>query len=69
MTDKGEKDSYTKKKLIEELYTVKSLAEELQVRPETIYRYFRSGRLHGAKIGRFLRFSPDNVKKFLNGEQ
>ena len=54
--------------LIDTLYTVESLAEELQVQRDSVYRYVKQGRLKGTMIGRRWRFSEENVRKFLNGE-
>jgi excisionase family DNA binding protein len=51
-----------------ETMTVEEVATELKVRNETIYKYRKSGRLKGVRIGRRWRFSRENIRKFLNGE-
>ena len=46
-------------------YTVADLADLLAVKPVTIYRMVRRGQLPAVKIGRSIRFSPDDVADFL----
>ncbi len=50
----------------ERFYTVRTLAERLAVQPLTIYRLVQSGKLTGFRIGRSLRFDPDEVQAFLD---
>jgi excisionase family DNA binding protein len=49
----------------EKFYTVKTLAERLDVKPLTIYRLLKQGKLPAFKIGRVIRFDPDAVATFL----
>ena len=49
----------------EKFYTVKTLAERLAVKPLTIYRLLKDGKLSAVKIGRSIRFDPDEIDVFL----
>lgn len=42
--------------------TVKEIAEELNVAPRTIIKWRQNGRIPCYKIGRAVRFNPDEVK-------
>jgi excisionase family DNA binding protein len=46
-------------------YTVRTLAEKLAVKPLTIYRLIRDGKLPAMKIGRSIRFDPADIDAFL----
>jgi excisionase family DNA binding protein len=46
-------------------YTVRTLAERLAVTPLTIYRMIDQGKLPAVRIGRSIRFRPEDVEAFL----
>lgn len=50
------------------LYTVRQVQDILKVDRITIYRMLQDGRLKGIKIGQQWRFSPDEVQRFLTGD-
>ena len=50
----------------EQLLTVDQLASFLQVCPETVRRYVRSGDIKAVKLGRALRFSREQIEDFIN---
>jgi len=50
----------------ESFYTVKQLAAILAVKPLTIYRMVKDGKLPAVRIGRSVRFDPDAVAAFLD---
>ena len=45
--------------------TVRQLADTLAVRPLMIYRLVEQGKLPAIRIGRIIRFDPDDVAAFL----
>ncbi len=45
--------------------TVRQLADKLAVRPLMIYRLVEQGKLPAIRIGRIIRFDPDDVAAFL----
>ena len=49
----------------DQFYSVKTLAEKLAVTPITIYRLVDQGKLPALKIGRAIRFRPQDVDAFL----
>ena len=51
----------------EEFLTVKDVAVKLGVKPVTIYKWLREGKLKGAyfKLGGVFRFSPQLLEKHL----
>ena len=49
----------------DQFYTVKTLADKLAVKPLTIYRLIADGKLPAVKIGRAIRFDPDEIDAFL----
>ena len=51
--------------LEKEFYTVKELAELLQVTPTTIYRLMNRGELAYHQVGRAKRFSREDVEEYL----
>ena len=53
----------------DQFYTVKKLAEKLDVTPLTIYRLVDQGKLPAVKIGRVIRFDPAVVAEFLDSVQ
>jgi excisionase family DNA binding protein len=46
-------------------YTVKTLAEKLAVTPTTVYRMVERKELPAYKIGKSLRFDPQEIDQFL----
>jgi excisionase family DNA binding protein len=50
------------------LYSLKALAEILNVTERTLHNYIKSGKLKGQKIGGKWQISESNLQKFLNGE-
>ena len=53
--------------MIEKLYTVKDLAEMLQVTEHSIRRYIREGKLECVRIGNTIRFKQEQLDRFLEG--
>lgn len=49
----------------DQFYSVKTLAEKLAVTPITIYRLVGQGKIPAVKIGRAIRFRPQDVSAFL----
>lgn len=49
-----------------QLLTVDQLAGFLQVCPETVRRYVRSGDIKSVKLGRSHRFSKEQIEDFIN---
>jgi len=46
-------------------FTVKTLAEKLAVKPMTIYRMVEQGKIAAYRVGKSIRFSPEDVEAFL----
>jgi len=51
---------------MEQYYTVKEIAEMLKVTMKTIYRIIEAGELPAARVGKSLRISETNLKKYLD---
>jgi len=51
--------------LTRDVLTPQQVAEYLQLAPETVYRYIRSGKLAASKLGRQYRISRESVELFL----
>ena len=51
-----------------QLVDAKTLAEIMNLPPTSVRRYARSGKLPCYKIGRLLRFDPEEVKVALKGQ-
>ena len=49
----------------DQFYTVRTLAEKLAVTPMTIYRMVNQGKLPAVKIGKSIRFKPQDIDAFL----
>ncbi|HYK92186.1 MAG TPA: DNA cytosine methyltransferase [Acidobacteriota bacterium] len=49
-------------KELENLLTLSEVRMSLRISRETAYRWLKAGRLHGVKVGRDWRFSPDQVQ-------
>ncbi|MGA2262343.1 MAG: DNA cytosine methyltransferase [Acidobacteriota bacterium] len=47
---------------LENLLTLSEVCRSLRISRETAYRWLKAGRLHGVKVGRDWRFSPDQVQ-------
>ena len=52
-----------------EFLTVKEVAELLRVKPLTVYRMVKDGRLYGYSIGRNLRFKRQDIDVFLESSR
>jgi excisionase family DNA binding protein len=55
--------------VIERHYTVRQLAERLEVHPETIRREAARGHLRLIRIGRELRFAESAVREWLASKE
>jgi len=53
----------------DQFYTVRTLAEKLAVKPLTIYRLVKEGKIPAVKIGRSVRFDPASIDAFLESVQ
>ena len=51
---------------MQKLLTVPEVADELQVKPSTIYTWVRQGQIPHVRIGRLIRFSFEQIEKFLH---
>lgn len=51
-----------------QFYTVKYVAQYLELTEETIREKLRKGEIDGIKIGKSWRVSEENLKKFLNNK-
>lgn len=49
-------------------FSLKELESILQVSNRTLQSYVKSGRLKATKIGGRWRVTPENLKKFIDGE-
>ena len=49
---------------MEKIYTLQEVAVKLRVSERTIFRYLKSGKLRGSKIGAW-RFSETDITNFL----
>lgn len=48
--------------------TIEQAAAKLQVKPNTVRRWIKRGRIPGCKIGRIFRISEDDLDRVLSGE-
>lgn len=46
-------------------YTVKEIADTLQINPLTVYEYIRTRQLSALKLGRYYRVSSEDLQIFL----
>ena len=53
----------------EELLSMDQAIEQLKTTRPTFYRWLRSGKIKGMKVGRQWRFYPADIERFLKGEQ
>lgn len=49
------------------VYNVQETAEILKVNPISVYRFLKSGRLRGQKIGYGWKISQGSIKAFVSG--
>ena len=49
------------------LYDVRDVAEILGVKESKIYAWVDQGRIPHIRIGRLIRFTPEQINGFLNG--
>lgn len=54
---------------MQKLYTVKEIAELLQMHEQTIYRLISKGELESINIGANKRVSQEQLDKFLNQDK
>ncbi|PZN07746.1 MAG: hypothetical protein DIU76_04010 [Bacillota bacterium] len=54
---------------MERLLTPEEVADILRVTRRTVYEWLRTGRLRGLKAGPFWRIRPEDLDRFLAGEQ
>jgi len=54
---------------MDELYTIREVAEKLKISTSSVYRYIESGRLQHVRIGSNIRLNKDHVTAFLSGEK
>jgi len=47
-------------------YTVKEVCEILKVKPLTVYRWLKAGKLKAVKIGKSFRIEKSEFEKFVN---
>jgi general secretion pathway protein E len=53
----------------DELLTMAQAIEKLRTTRPTFYRWLRSGKVKGMKVGRQWRFRPEDIDRFLHGEE
>ena len=51
------------------LLTVKAVSEWLQVKPSTIYLWAEQGSIPHVKLGRLIRFDPDEIEAWLHAHR
>ena len=51
------------------LLTMEQAIERLRTTRPTFYRWLRAGKIKGMKVGRQWRFNPDDVERFLRGQE
>lgn len=49
----------------QKLLTVKEVSARLGIAEQTTYKWARSGRLPGIKLGYLLRFDPDEIERMI----
>ena len=50
---------------MEKLYSIKEAAEVLQIHPDTMRRYARTGKIRAAIIGKGFRITESDLKAFI----
>ena len=50
---------------MDELYTIREVAEKLKISVSSVYRYVESGRFPHIKLGTNIRFNRDHISAFL----
>lgn len=55
--------------MINELVTVRQVAQELHVSRQTVYAYFKRGWLKKVNIGKLARVTRDSLEKLKEGRQ
>lgn len=51
--------------MIEKLYTIKEVAEELDLNPQTVQRFVREGRMKSIRVGRVYRIKEAHLDEFI----
>jgi excisionase family DNA binding protein len=54
---------------MQELFTVKEVAEKLKISVSSVYRYVENGLLPHKKLGVNVRFTEEHITAFLAGKQ
>lgn len=54
---------------MEQLYTIRQVAEILQLTYNTVYRYCNDGTLPSVKVGGSIRITQESLRKFLLDNQ
>ena len=52
-----------------ELLNMKQAIDMLKTTQPTFYRWLREGKIKGMKVGRQWRFHPEDIERFLKGEE
>jgi excisionase family DNA binding protein len=53
---------------MEELFTVREVADKLKISVSSVYRYAEFGLIPHKKIGSSLRFTQENIETFIAGK-
>jgi excisionase family DNA binding protein len=53
---------------MDELYTIREVAEKLKISISSVYRYVENGSFPHTKIGTNIRFNQQNIESFLAGK-
>jgi len=54
---------------MDELYTIREVAEKLKISVSSVYRYVENGNFPHRKIGSNIRFTRENIETFLSKPQ
>jgi excisionase family DNA binding protein len=52
---------------VPKLYDIRDVSEILGVKPSTIYTLVHQGKIPHIRIGRLIRFTPEQIDEFLQG--
>lgn len=51
--------------MMEEIYTIKQVAEKIQLQEKTVREWLRTGKMKGVKLGRIWRIREQDLIQFL----